>query len=155
MTIDHAERLGVKGGYDAIKGHAYFRGFDWNGLAAGTLDAPITPSHKEINADLPDSLKPEFKEWARKPMPEDAPTTFASWAGITTHVVEQTAVKLLDKNPDTFDPENMPEDQKVVKEKMWFTTIKAPGGSKPASGGASQANDTEVKEAGGGCCLIL
>ena len=108
MTLDPAQRLGVAdNGFDTLKvwrhrcaataaltltltstaaraaqAHPFFKGLDWTKLYAGQVHPPIQPTKGEIAADLPSTLKDEFKEWARKPIPENAESVFAEWKGL-------------------------------------------------------------------------
>jgi len=54
---DYANRLGCGAGkVEEIKGHAYFAGFDWGKLEAGTMEAPIKPDPNDINAPSADEI---------------------------------------------------------------------------------------------------
>ena len=53
-----SHRIGMadKGGYPALKQHPWFASFDWDSLAAGTMDAPWVPakkSHKRKEPEAP------------------------------------------------------------------------------------------------------
>ena len=150
MTLDPNERLGVKGGWDSLKGHTFFAGFNWAALRAGAMTPPITPSHSEINADVPEKLKDEFQSWAEKPVPEAAPALFATWTGVTKHVVESTAVSQLDKKGVYFDPPDTPEDKALTRKGLWSELVKPP---ESACAVAPEAVHVEAKA--GGCCVLL
>ena len=45
LTVEPSARLGVGGGgVAALRTHEYFVGFEWDRLAGGQLEAPITPA---------------------------------------------------------------------------------------------------------------
>ena len=56
-TKDVCTRLGCSGGVEEVKRHAYFSGFDWAALEAGTLKAPIEPNVNDINAPSAKDIK--------------------------------------------------------------------------------------------------
>jgi len=63
-TVDQAGRLK---GVDALKKHAYFSGFDWDGLIAGKMSPPFQPNVNEINApdkkDIDAFVAPKDVTW--------------------------------------------------------------------------------------------
>ncbi|KAL1495906.1 hypothetical protein AB1Y20_014549 [Prymnesium parvum] len=171
MTIEPSQRLGVAGaGVDTLKGHPFFNGLDWTKLYALTIKPPIQPTKGEIAADLPSTLKDEFKDWARKPVPENAAEVFVEWTGSARSVVEDTAIEWLDKDPLFFDSEDYraSKPQPLLKEAVWSSTVIPPvvvnTGKKQT--GSSQKNDvtsttadassaTPPNGSSGGCCTIL
>ena len=89
-VVDMGKRLGCTNGVADLKAHDYFKGFDWERLEVGEMEAPIKPNVNDINAPSASEIEafkpPKDVQWT----PEDQ-ARFDNWDFIDTKLWQQEA----------------------------------------------------------------
>jgi len=92
LKVNIEKRLGCgAGGYEKLKAHEFFAGFDWMKLAGGVLEAPIKPDRTKMNAPPSGEMDmKKVKEYAGKKHGGAFDEHFKDWdfTGANTTVAE-------------------------------------------------------------------
>jgi hypothetical protein len=78
LVKDPAKRLGsgTANGWQDVREHKFFKGFDWERLSGAKMPGPIKPRIDKLNAELPSETKEEFAKCGAVPFRDATSSAF-------------------------------------------------------------------------------